>query len=468
MQNKDPHGGQVFIQVSTSEKSVVDFDVTTELEGILSTTTYQVSSGQPTRVSFTANDVYLTDIIERDKAILVQAKDGKIISVFVLNDEQYSTDGYVALPCDSLAVGSDFRSYKYLILSTGTIVDGGEPRASQFLIVTCEDATTVTVEPSTRISGSGVFQHPQFGPDTSQKSSKWEIGSSSSIPAKQTILISKETSDFTGTMVVGSKPLVVISGHQCGQVPEEVLTCDHIAAQIPPHTTWGYTFLLTPLDLRLSGDLYRFATLLDGTEVSITCVDAGSSVGTVEYQITLSSTQGSNWGQFQTHSGTCASTRKFCSLQSTQPLVVGHYSYGSSSDESCGKDISDELGDPFLNVIPPVVQYSNSYHLVPVTLTPGPVLARRVSVSVYAAYFNPLAIILDEDPLESSVTEWQAVYCSAGMICGYGITKELDNEPHILFHSEENATLFVYSYGFFLLKSYSLTGGMDLEPISGE
>ena len=453
-----------YILVSTSEIGSVDFDVTTTFTGVEETTMYSVSSTQPTQVDFPAG-VYVTDIVQRDKAILVEARDNKEISVIVFNDEEFSSDGFVALPCDGMAVGGDFRQYDYLILSTNQ----DSTRASQFLIITCEDSTTVTVIPSTRVSGSGVFQHTQFGPDIAQTSSKWQINNSPSLSAKQTLLIYKVADDLTGTLVRGTKPLVVISGHQCGQVLVGSSGCDHMSAQIPPHTTWSYTFLLNPLDVRMSGDLYRFATLMDDTEVTITCVEAGGSTASVEYQATLQSAVESNWGEFQTHSGSCASLRKFCTLQSTQPVLVGQYSYSSSSDESCGKAFSDELGDPFLMIIPPVVQYSHSYNLVPITLTSDAVLARRLSVSVYVSYFNPAAIMLDDAPLEPSVSEWQAVYCSTGQICGYSITKALnDDNQHTVFHTDQNSTLLVQSYGFMISASYGLTAGMELQPISGE
>ena len=40
-----------------------------------------------------------------------------------------------------------------------------------------------------------------------------------------------------------NKPTVVISGHHCGQIPPGQTACDHLAEQIPPHTTWGYIYL---------------------------------------------------------------------------------------------------------------------------------------------------------------------------------------------------------------------------------
>jgi hypothetical protein len=452
-----------YIMVSTNEIGVVEFDVMTRLGGNEETNMYQVNSTHPTRINFNPDDFYVTGISDSDKAIWIQTKNEKKIAVFVINDEPFSTDGFLALPCDGMTAPGDFRTYSYLILGANqdtTGVAGSTARASQFLIITCEDSSTlVTVTPTTTVSGSGVFPNNVFGPVSSSTSSSATFG------AKTTILISKTNTDFTGTLVRGSKPLVVVAGHQCGQVPESVTACDHMAAQIPPHTTWGYTFLLNPLAGRGSGDFYRFGTLLDNTQVTITCVDAGGSDTTIDYQMTLSSAVGSNWDTFETHDEACGTfVPKYCSLQSTNPVVVAQYSYSHTRDEGC----NGERGDPFMSVIPPIVQYLRIYHLVPVDGSAGPFF-KQVGISVYIRYFQPSQIMFDDAPFEADASLWQAIYCTGGEICGYAHTKSLgtDNNPHIIYHENERAAIFVHSYGYFIENSYALAGGMELQRISG-
>ena len=459
-----------YLLVTTSETGVVEFDVTTMFGGVQSSNTYTVDSSAPTRVNFPADDVYVTGIQQRDKAIWVQTSNNKKIAIKVVNDEFRSTDGFVALPCDGMTVPSDFRTYEYLVLSTNqdtTDQPGSTTRSSQFLVITCDADTEVEVAPSTAISGSGVFQHTRFGPGETQASSNWRVNTINNlVPAKQTLLISITNEDLTGTVIKGNKPLVVISGHQCGQVTERVTACDHNAAQIPPHTTWGYTFLLNPLSGRRSGDLYRFATLQDNTDVTITCVDAGSSTSTVEYTATLNSAQTPNWGQFETHSVSCGPSHveQYCCLESSNPVVLAQYSYGYTRDASCN---GGEIGDPFMSVIPPIVQYLRLYHLVPVNISSGPLVTHFFSVSVAVRYFQTDRIMLDNAPFELDATQWQAIYCSTGEICGYGITKDFDNQYHSLFHADANAAIFVHTYGFSIQNSYAIAGGMELQPISG-
>ena len=226
---------EAYFIVTTSDPGVVNFTVTKKFTGMTVTTHHQVTRDQPTRLSYPADSVYVRAISETDKGIYVEAEEGKKISIYVINDETFSTDGFVALPCDAMAVTS-FNRYDHVILSTlldVTDSPGTLPRASQFMVVACEDDTRVTVKPSVVLSGSGVFSQNTFGPGLSNEQSNVANN-----PDKgDTLLVSILSVDLTGTLVRSNKPVVVISGHECGQVPPDEIACDHMATQIPPHTT---------------------------------------------------------------------------------------------------------------------------------------------------------------------------------------------------------------------------------------
>ena len=76
--------------------------------------------------------------------------------------------------------------------------------------------------------------------------------------------------------------------------------CGHLVEQIPPHTTSGSTFFLTPLAVRETGDYYRVATIHDNTEVTIACVDEGGGSTVKTDQFSLNGGQGQNWREYQT------------------------------------------------------------------------------------------------------------------------------------------------------------------------
>ena len=454
--------------VTTTDPGVVNFTVTTKFTGTTVTKCYQVTWDQPTQMSYPADSVYVRATSETDKGIWVEAEEGKKISVYVVNNETASTDGFVALPCDAMEVTS-FGIYDYLILSSLLNVSdspGTLPRASQFMVVACEDDTRVTVRPSVILSGGGVFSNNHFGPGLS----KIKSNVAKNLDKGDTLLVSIRSVDLTGTLVRSDKPVVVISGHECGHVPPNEIACDHMATQIPPHTTWGYTFLLHPLVYRQSGDFYRFATLTDNTEVTITCVDAGSNVATLALTTTIHNEQAKNWGEFQTHKNPCANPSvqfisKFCCLQATEPVIVAQYSYGAAVD-SC---VNGDIGDPFITLIPPVIQYLNSYIIpAPVNVTAGDIMLRRVGVLVHANYFDASRIFFDDAPLEPNASAWQSIYCAEGDICGYATSKPLDDASHRVYHSDKNAAIFVHSYDFRVNNSYAFGGGMELQAIGGE
>ena len=199
MQNapaSDAANPEAYFIVATNEVVTVEFDVQTRFGGVERTTPYEVNSTHPTRVTFpttidATTSLYVEDIQQSDKAIWVQTKNQTHkISVFVINDEFRSTDGFVALPCDAMSVPG-FGKYEYVILSTNqapTDQVASILRSTQFLIITCEDNTEVRVTPSTTVSGQGVFQHTTFGPDSTEKSSVWRMGTNQNIPAKKDIV----------------------------------------------------------------------------------------------------------------------------------------------------------------------------------------------------------------------------------------------------------------------------------------
>ena len=466
---------ELYILVTTNEPEPVNFTVTTFLRSVENNSMFTATYGATTRVAFPA-DYHITNSAQRDRAIRVQAEVGKKISVYAVNDEVRSTDGFVALSCDAMTVNNDFRRYDYVILSArlnGT-VDNPQTN-SEFLIIPCDNNTRIDITPTQKVTVAD-FATTQFGPTASVPSAIWETQGTKTRPSAGNTLLIGHPNDLSGTHIRGTKPLVVFSGHQCAQIPIGKTACDHLVEQVPPHTTWGYTFLLNPLAARETGDYYRVATVHNNTGVTITCVDeGGNSVETLP-SLTLSSAVGSNFAAFQTQNPngfgnkTCIDPfiRKFCCLQATNPVIVAQYSQGYSVDFACRIDTNNEFGDPFMSLIPPVIQYLNNYTITAIDGKAGPFPERYVSISVHKTFFNPSHIMINSEPLESDRSAWQGIYCSDGEICGYGIYREITSSNHTVYHENPNAALSVQNYGFQQQNSYGFPAGMELEQISGE
>ena len=472
MQNVDRQAGfkepELYILVTTNEPEQVNFTVTTFLGSVENSSMLTATYGATTRVAFPADDYYITDTAQRDRAIRVQAEVGKKITVYAVNDEVRSTDGFVALSCDAMTVNNDFRRYDYVILS----VDNPQTK-SEFLIIPCENNTRIDITPTQKVTVRDLAT-TQFGINASVPSAIWETQVNKTRPSAGATLLISHPNDLSGTHIRGTKPLVVFSGHQCAHIPLGNTACDHLVEQVPPHTTWGYTFLLNPLAERETGDYYRVATVHDNTDVTITCVDEGGNTVETLPPLTLSSAVGSNFAAFQTQNPngikntTCVDPfiRKFCCLQASNPVIVAQYSQGYRVDFACRNET--ENGDPFMSLIPPVIQYLNNYTISAIAGAAGPFPDRHVSISVHETFFDPSHIMIDGVPVEPDRSAWQGIYCSDGEICGYGIYRGVTSGDHTVYHENPNAALSVQNYGFQQLNSYSFIAGMELQQISGE
>ena len=446
------------------------FTVTSQVRG---EETFTAAYGNSTLVEFPADSVYVQSSRDRSKGILVQAEAGKTISVSGVSDEFRSTDGFVAISCDGMS-SSTYSRYEYGILSTRQQATTSSPQTySQFLLIPCEDNTRITITPSQRVSASGRNIIPGvFGPDIARKEKDWTPPT-----AGQTLMISIPL-DLTGSRIRSDKPIVVLSGHQCGEVPFQTEPCDYMVEQIPPHLTWGYNYFLNPLAARESGDVYRVFTVYDNTEVNVTCANEDNS-GSPETQTlqTLNRAIRQNWLEFRTQDRNsplnCIKpfVRKFCSLESSNPVLVAHYSHSFGYDAVCTSENlgTSELGDPFMSLVPPVVQHLNNYTLRAISAVAGDFPMRFLSISVHERFFQPNQIMVNGAPVESNPSRWNNIYCEGGNICGRGIYKPIANNGDLtVYHEMETAALNLHIYGFQQQNSYAIVGGMELEPISGQ
>ena len=263
----------------------------------------------------------------------------------------------------------NFVRYEHFVLSA----DSATEHASMFLIIPCDDDTRITVHPSQRITVTSLIDlNPGYNPVT-EISKFHQVEPPNAVMftanAAQTMLIN-HGDDLSGTIVRANKPLVVFSGHQCGQIPYNTTACDHMVEQIPPSMVYGQRFFLPPLGGRVSGDMFRVGTLIDQTQVNVMCVNA--SAKHTPTSLVLENNGLINRGEYLSFMtpGNFENREdykpSYCTLESTEGVVIAQYSTGYSYDEELvGKrarsDGAAEIGDPFMSLIPPVHQYMNNY-----------------------------------------------------------------------------------------------------------
>src|SRR5207249_2363377 len=119
-----------------------------------------------------------------------------------------------------------------------------DPLAGEFVIVAPYDNTLVTIGPArcdTRSDTSGKLSH--------SKGDTWAV----SLKRGQTYLVQSTgldigMSDLTGTHIVSTKPIGLISGHQRCRIPVDGHgnSKDHIMEMIPPLSAWGTEYYDVP------------------------------------------------------------------------------------------------------------------------------------------------------------------------------------------------------------------------------
>ena len=413
------------------------------------------------------------NLLERSKAIRVQTEGGKKVSVQGFNDDVRTSDGFVALPCESMR-NDVFNRYEYFIMSADQNPNEDDPdRNSQFVIIPCDDATNIRVEPTKIVTFNSLTDLPR--PPNAVQAGPGVFASSSSFTADagQTILISFED-DLSGTIIRASKPLVVFSGHQCAEVPLDVTACDIVMEQMPPGHAFGYTFFLVPLAARVSGDLFRVGTLTDGTRVTVNCVTSPQDVpkriplnkdgaidrgGYVDFWTPRNEDNEEDWKP------------SYCCIDSTKPVIVAQYSAGYTYDQSLAGKPNLELGDPFMTLIPPVTQFLNNYTMRSLSGASGDFPFRYINLAISSAFFDNSIATQDQVRINDTAVipndGWLPMYCSNNEVCGYGAQANVSSGTVRVYHERPEVGLGLHYYAYQQQNSYAVPAGYELTPFSG-
>ena len=348
------------------------------------------------------------------------------ISVLIMNFETGSFGSYLSLPsCDFF-----IPHYQYYAVSTSSSV---EEKRSEMLLIGNANNTVITVTPSVNVSMPSDAQDPNINSPLITIAN----GMTHTIVLHEfdTLLIKAgdSYSDLTGTKVVSDKPLTVISGHECANVPTHSRYCDHISVQIPPTITWGQRFLLTPFGNRTAGQYYKMIAGRRNVTVEQTCVSgkyimekAGDSV------------------IFFTTSTT------YCYVESNKPVLLTQLAPGGKIDGT---------GDPTIAIVSPLEQYSTE------------VLFDVQDVyDIPVSYINIMTVTMPEviymDNASLSVV-WNPIRGIDGSIVGYGTqVANVSTETHILSTPDDvKMSVMVYGFSSYAARGYSYTAGMNLQPL---
>ena len=371
---------------------------------------------------------------DRNKGIRIKAAETKQITVFGLNEELHSVEGFTALPCTRIPVVAYYEYYAISVPPTTTVET--TTADSAFLIVACENNTRLTVTPA------------QSVPDPSNPQVQINAGQNFTITLNEMqTLYFESKEDLTGSRVLSDVPVSFFSGHECGNVPYDVAECDHLVEQFPPTATWGNTFFTAPTSGRTSGDVFKILTAESHAHIRVSCVFRNGSIADA---FSVSVTRAGESVNF-----TIPSTH-FCSIVSNRKIMLVQFTPGQRADDG-------NVGDPFMVIVPAVHQYTNG-----LTITTASVLGlsftNHLNVFVAAVHFNSTQIKVNS----AVVDTWVAITCNSSNICGYAAQVLVDDGIQHISHDDPNSTLGVTVYGLSSQETYAFVGGLKLSVAEGK
>ena len=415
----------------------------------------------------------IEDALDRNSGIRITT-DGGEVSVYGLNNELTSVDAFSVFPCREYP--AIVGNYEYVILSAQH-----QDRDSRLMIVGCQDNTVVTITPLSQLPTIGLTVPPSLGGGQTPRPGVPLIISDLN---KLTSIVLNNQEDLSGTKIASDKPIAVFTGHECGDIPTpSVGTCDHLIQQVPPQVTWGRQFFTVPIVGRYSGDHYRVAAATANTQFNVTCRTLTNPTPTTEtFTIDFNDDTGSGFEVFNTNIGTTSGDRasrkedlQWCCIESNNPVLVMQYAQGLTADMTL-KDIdAATFGDPFMTIIPPVVQYLNTY-TVPtekrfreslfdvgftIAIPRDEVFFRNPTDDGSRILLNDEAIIPDPDE------GWIAIFCANGQICGYSARVEHAPDGMITIrHVDPGAAVSAWVYGIAGAVSFGFTAGFKLDGVA--
>ena len=389
--------------------------------------TGSVNFDSPAVVTFSTNIIVAgSDYAQREKGIHVRATGVEPIFVLVTTISLFGFGDYLANPCQSF----ETDDYEYYAVSTTSTSSGF---LSQVVLVACENDTEVTITPTETINLPVNAQDP----DSNLVNILAGDNHTVNLNQMQTLLIATRGADLTGTKIISNKPLTVISGHECGNVPESLNYCEQLAVQVPPTSTWGSEFLLAPFAGRTSGQYYKVVASSNDTTVVYKC-------GTSNALGTVLSEPGQSF-LFRSES------TQYCYIFTDKPVLVVQMATGGSVDN---------LGDPVMANVPPIPQYVSSASFI--TLTSVTIETHAISVTVAKEHFRSLDILFDGMPLNCI---WSEIVNLDDCVVGFGCNMNVTVGSHTVSNSAEGGLLSVMVYGFDStpLQGYAYTAGMNIQ-----
>ncbi|HEY1554226.1 MAG TPA: IgGFc-binding protein [Kofleriaceae bacterium] len=325
----------------------------------------------------------------------------------------YSNDASLLLPTNVWRLGYFAAAWQPLLAASPVY-------PSEMAVTAWQDNTMVTINSKAATTAAGGA--PGFTANSPQ---------TVMLNAGDVLELASQSGDFTGSQVMSSAPVQLISGHFCADIPDGACCCDHIEESMFGVETLGENYIINA----------PAVTTLPAGKVETIRIVATQASTTLTYNPPQPGAPASiaNVGDFVEIDGNAASFE----IQASAKVLVAQYMEGE--DEGGG------TGDPAMALAVPVEQYRSAYSF-------------QAPTSYESNYVDVTA------PMGASVTldGMQLTFTPIGTT-GYGISRVTalsagpNSDGNHTISGDQPFGITVYGYGQYT--SYWYPGGLNLTTV---
>ncbi|MBI5534005.1 MAG: hypothetical protein HY898_14890 [Deltaproteobacteria bacterium] len=342
------------------------------------------------------------------------------VTVFQYNPYEYGTSSSAPYTVDSsMLLPVNAWGTTYAVASRPQWIQGTYKFAGFYAVVASTDGTLVTLQPSATgasvQAGGGV---PASGAATVALNRGGVL---------QVLGTVDTPSDLTGTMVTASRPVQVIGGHNCTDVPATTGYCDHLEESMIPLPALGKDYFVGANSLP--------SMAKKGVLTRIIAVEGATNI--------VYDPPNGAWPSMVPQTGAFGEIDATTSYRITadKRVLVAQYMKGSAAT-------TDAIGDPSMTIAVPVGQYRTSHVFHAGTGWPS------LFVDIVAPTGSP--VTLDAAAVGGFAPIGSSGYAMATVLLAAGGAHRVSSSAEVM--------VTVYGMGG-QSESFWHPGGMDLDPL---
>lgn len=362
----------------------------------------------------------------------------KSISVTAVVRYQYTSDAFLVLPVSSLG-----KEYIVASMADMSAMYQGLDLPSETTITAVEDNTTFTFT----LGGNNITR--TTGGLSLNESKTFTMNRGDVV----VFATNGDEHDLTGSKIVANKPVAVVSGNQCANVPTDKPWCDYIAEMEMPTNTWGKTYIVATPHGRMNGAMIKIFAKEPNTKVfrNGQLYKVLAKAGGVE-------------GQGYIYDRNGAGTNNPTLYTADKPINITLFNPGQSDDNI--------VSDPFqMNQISNEL-FATSY----VITTPGSKQSGYSFTNNYVELVYPLNQEILIGMMANGAITYAPVNSKFGNAPGKTLETKIDGVTWVVkylllpgdgtYYFRSNSKFGLYQYGFSNYDSYGQPGGVLIKDIA--